>query len=174
MKDEYGGLLIIKFVGLKSKMYSILDENNNKKSTNKGHNAFIDFQEFYDTLFQKKLRRHIMRGIKSKNHNLGTYESNKRWVSCFDDKCYTFQNGVDTLAYGHKDILKINKSEVPQMKKVFFSFFEYIRNIKMIDIEYVKYPPTSIDDIKDEKLKAHLKSIPALIDEIVDKKISEF
>ena len=38
----------------------------------------------------------------------------------------------------------------------------------MIDIEYVKYPPTSIDDIKDEKLKAHLKSIPALIDKIKD------
>ena len=30
----------------------------------------------------------------------------------------------------------------------------------MIDIEYVKYPPTSIDDITDKKLKAHLKSIP--------------
>ena len=34
----------------------------------------------------------------------------------------------------------------------------------MIDIEYVKYPPTSIDDIEDKKLKAHLKSIPTLID----------
>ena len=40
----------------------------------------------------------------------------------------------------------------------------------MINIEYVKYPPTSIDDIKDKKLKAHLKSIPTLIDEIKDKK----
>ena len=44
----------------------------------------------------------------------------------------------------------------------------------MIDIEYVKYPPTSIDDIKDEKLKAHVKSIPTLIDEIKDKKINDF
>ena len=41
----------------------------------------------------------------------------------------------------------------------------------MIDIEYVKYPPTSIDDIKDEKLKAHLKSIPTLTDEIKNKKV---
>ena len=40
----------------------------------------------------------------------------------------------------------------------------------MINIEYVKYPPTSIDDIKDKKLKVHLKSIPTLIDEIKDKK----
>ena len=40
----------------------------------------------------------------------------------------------------------------------------------MIHIEYVKYPPTSVDDIKDKKLKANLKSIPTLIDEINDKK----
>ena len=44
----------------------------------------------------------------------------------------------------------------------------------MIDIEYVKYAPTSVDDIKDEKLKAHLKTIPALIDENQDKSISKF
>ena len=44
----------------------------------------------------------------------------------------------------------------------------------MTNIENVKYPPTSIDDIKDKKLKAHLKSIPTLIDDIKDKKISEF
>ena len=54
MKDEYGAARIIKFVGLKSKMYSILDENNNEKSINKGHNAFIEFQEFYDKLFKKR------------------------------------------------------------------------------------------------------------------------
>ena len=41
----------------------------------------------------------------------------------------------------------------------------------MTDTEYVKYPPTSIDDIKDEKLKAHLKSIHTFIDEIKDKKL---
>ena len=54
IKDEYGGKSIPKFVGLKSKMYSILDENNNEKSTSKGHNAFIEFQEFYDILFKKR------------------------------------------------------------------------------------------------------------------------
>ena len=41
MKDEYSGKSILKFVGLKSKMYSILDESSNEKSTNKGHNAFV-------------------------------------------------------------------------------------------------------------------------------------
>ena len=104
MKDKHGGKSILKFVGLKSKMYSILDESNNEKSTNKGHNTFIDFQEFYDTLFQKKILRHTMRGIKSKNHNLCTFETKKISSSCFDDKKYILKNVINTLAYGHKDI----------------------------------------------------------------------
>ena len=62
--------MIIEFIGLRSKKYSILDANNNEKSTSKGHSAFIEFQEFYNTLFKEKILRHTMRGIKSKNHNL--------------------------------------------------------------------------------------------------------
>ena len=54
MKDEYRGKSILKFVGLKSKMYSILDESNNEKIKSKGHGRFIAFQEFFDTLFKKK------------------------------------------------------------------------------------------------------------------------
>ena len=49
-----GGKLIFKFLGLKSKMYSIIDENNNEKSTNNGHNAFTEFKECQDTLFKKR------------------------------------------------------------------------------------------------------------------------
>ena len=104
MKDEYGGKSILNFVGLKSKIYSILDGSGNEKSTKKGHNTFIEFQEFHDTPFQKKILRHQMRGIKSKNHNLGTYKTNKISLSCFDDKQYILKNGINTLAYGHKDI----------------------------------------------------------------------
>ena len=101
MKDEYGGVPIIKFFGLKSKMHLILDENNNDKSTDKGHNAFI---EFYDMLFQKKILRHQMSGIKSKNHNLGTYKTNKKSLLCFDEKRYILKKGINTLAHGQKHI----------------------------------------------------------------------
>ena len=104
MKDEYNGKSILKFVGLKSKIYSILDESGNETNTNKGHNTFLEFQEFYDTLFQKKILTHQMREIKSKNHNLGTYKTNKISLSCFDDKRYILRNGIETFAYGHKDI----------------------------------------------------------------------
>ena len=85
-------------------MYSILDESSNQKSTNKSRNAFKEFQEFRDTLFQKKILRHQMRGIKSKNHNLGTCKTNKISLSCFDDKRYILRNGIETFAYGHKDV----------------------------------------------------------------------
>ena len=92
IKNEYGGKSILKFVGPKSKMYSILDEINNEKITSKCRNGFIEFQEFYDTLFKKKFLRHTMRRIGYKNHNLGTYETNKRSLSCFDDKQYIHKN----------------------------------------------------------------------------------
>ena len=72
MKHEYGGKSVLKLVGLKSKMYSILDESSNKKSTNKDRNAFTEFQEFHDTLFKKKILRNTMRGIQAHDHNLGT------------------------------------------------------------------------------------------------------
>ena len=45
-----------------------------------------------------------MRGIKSKNHNLDTYEIYKRSLPCFDDKRYILKNGMNKLAYGYKDI----------------------------------------------------------------------
>ena len=104
MKDEYGGKSIVKFEGLKSKMYSILDESNNEKITSKGRNGFIEFQELYNTLFKKKILRHTRRTTGSKNHILGTYETNKRFLSCFGNKRYIFKNGINTLAYGHKDV----------------------------------------------------------------------
>ena len=66
MKDEYGGKSIVKVVGLKCKMYSILDESNNQQITNKCHSGFIEFQLFFNTLFKKKVFRHTMRKIGSK------------------------------------------------------------------------------------------------------------
>ena len=46
MKDEYGGKSILKFVGLKSKMYSISDESNNKKKTRKVTILSLSFKNF--------------------------------------------------------------------------------------------------------------------------------
>ena len=64
LKDEYGGIAIWIFVGTKSKMYSILDVNSCEKSIYKGHNFSFRNDEFMDVLFNKKVIKHIMKGIK--------------------------------------------------------------------------------------------------------------
>ena len=48
--------------------------------------------------------RNDMRGFKSKNHEIFTYESNRISLCDFDDKRYILLNGIHTLPYGHKDI----------------------------------------------------------------------
>ena len=106
MKDEYGGTAIYEFVGPKPKMYSILDVNNCEKSVEKGDDSNIKNSEFKYVLFNEKVIRHIMKGIKSFNHKIYTQEINKTSLSCFDDKRYIKDDGINTLAYGHKDIPK--------------------------------------------------------------------
>ena len=53
-----------------------------------------------------------MKGIKSFNNRMYTYESNKISPSAFDDKRYIHPDGINTLAYGHKDIPKQNKVKI--------------------------------------------------------------
>ena len=45
-----------------------------------------------------------MTRVGSKNHNLGTYKTNKRSLSCFDDKRYILKKGINMLVYRHKNI----------------------------------------------------------------------
>ena len=40
-----------------------------------------------------------MRGIKSANHKISTYESIKISLSCYDDKRYVLFDGINTLPY---------------------------------------------------------------------------
>ena len=55
MKDEFKGIPIIKFIGLKSKMYCIVSENGEEVNTEKGVNISIEFKECKNVLFNKKL-----------------------------------------------------------------------------------------------------------------------
>ena len=77
MKDEYKGKPIDKFVGLKSKMHSMLSYDDKESNTAKGVNIATEFKEYEDTLINKKVIGHKMRRIQSKKLKLGTYEINK-------------------------------------------------------------------------------------------------
>ena len=72
----------------------------------KGVNIATGFNEFKNSLFNKKVLRHKMRRIQGKKHKMETYEINKISLSCFDDKRFVLNDGIHTLAYFHKDLKK--------------------------------------------------------------------
>ena len=106
MKDEYSGSIIDQFIGLKSKMCSIKKINGSESSTTKGVNIATEFNEFKDVLFNIKVIRHKMKRIQAKKHKIETYEIDKISLLCFDDKRHLLDDGVNTLAYFHKDCNK--------------------------------------------------------------------
>ena len=61
--------------------------------------ATISHNEYKDVLLNKESLRHPRNRIQSKNHKIETYEINKTYFSCFDDKIYIQNNGYDGLSY---------------------------------------------------------------------------
>ena len=59
---------------------------------------------YVDVLSNKKIIRDKMKRIQSKLHKIGTYEVCKISLSCFDDKRYILDDGINSLAYFHKDV----------------------------------------------------------------------
>ena len=104
MKDELDGLKVDEFVGLKSKMYSLIACNDKEVNKAKGMNLKLRHKEYVDALFNKKVVRHKMKRIQSKLHEIGTYDINKISLNCFNDKRFVLDDGIKTLAYFHKDI----------------------------------------------------------------------
>ena len=103
MKDEFGGDVVIQFVGLKSKMYSVKKIDGKEYNTAKGVNVGTEFDKFKDVLFNKKIIRRKMKRIQSKKHKLGTYEIGKISLSCFGDKRYVLDDGIYTFSFFHKN-----------------------------------------------------------------------
>ena len=104
MKDEFNGVKIVEFIGLKSNMYLLISVNDKEVNKAKGINKKLRHKKYLDVLFNKKVVRHNMKRIQSKLHEIGTYDVFKISLSCFDDKRYVLDDGMNTLAYFHKDI----------------------------------------------------------------------
>ena len=97
MKGVSEGKIIDEFVGLKSKM--------GKKSNRAERvNIATEFNEFKDTLFNKKVVGHKMKRIQSKKHKIETYEINRNSLSAFDGKRFVLNDGIHTVAYFLKDL----------------------------------------------------------------------
>ena len=77
MKDEFNGVKIDEFVGLKSKMYSLIACNDLEVNKTKGVNLKLKHGEYLYILFNKKVVRHKMKRIQSELHKIHTYDINK-------------------------------------------------------------------------------------------------
>ena len=89
-KDEACGIPITEFIGLKSKMYSYVKDNEKGGRTAKGikKNVIknnIRHEDYKNTLINNEQMHHKMKTIRSQRHQLGSYEINKVWLTCFDD-----------------------------------------------------------------------------------------
>ncbi|MEW8689333.1 MAG: hypothetical protein AB2556_26215 [Candidatus Thiodiazotropha sp.] len=108
MKDECAGRSIAEYVGLQLKMYSILEASGKNikkakgvsKATVKKH---ISHEQFKEALFEKRTFCHGMDVLRSERHRIYGHHLNNVSLLPFDSKRWIAENGVDTLAYGHKD-----------------------------------------------------------------------
>ena len=109
MKDECAGALISEAVCLRPKMYSILLENEKNIKKAKGTTKSvtkkqITHQNYKQALFNKSDFKHGMNMLRSVNHQIYGLHLNKTTLSPFDPKRWIKDDGIHTLAYGHKDI----------------------------------------------------------------------
>ena len=103
IKDEFKGVPISAFIGLNSKMYSLISVDDEEVSKGKGVNKKVIHTEFVDVLFNRKVMRQYLNRIQSKLHRVGTYNVYNISLPCFDDKRYVLDDGIIILAYFHKD-----------------------------------------------------------------------
>ena len=110
MKDEAGGKIITEFVGLRSKMYCItIDEEDKKRAKGIKKNVVektLTIEDYRDALLKKNNVYRTMNIIRSINHDIFSQEINKLALSSYDDKRYVLNDKINTLAYGHYSILK--------------------------------------------------------------------
>ena len=64
----------------------------------------IRHKNYREVLFNSQQLHHNMKAIRSSSHQLHSYKINKVSLSCFDDKRYLLDDGIESSAYGHYKI----------------------------------------------------------------------
>ena len=112
-KDKACGIPITEFIGLKSKMYSYVKDNEKGGRTAKGikKNVIknnIKHEDYKNTLINNEQMHHKMKTIRSQRHQLGSYEINKKYHSAvlMTSATSTIMEQaampMDTSKYNHK------------------------------------------------------------------------
>ena len=101
-KDEACGVPITEFVGLKSELYCYIksDEKGGKTAEGIKKNVIennIKHEDYKNVLLNNQQLHHKVKTMRSRKHQLGSYEINKISLSCFDDKRHIHDNGISSL-----------------------------------------------------------------------------
>lgn len=105
MKDELNSELILEFVAVRAKLYSVLTETGNKKKA-KGVAKYITkneltHEDYVRCVEECQPREHQMLQIRSKRHNLYTLALTKTTLNPLDTKRWICEDGITTLPFGH-------------------------------------------------------------------------
>ena len=107
MKDECNGKPPVEFVGLRSKMYSILLSTDGKsKRTAKGIKKnyvkkHIDHEQYRKCLLKEESTTATFHILKSEGHTIRTAKVDKSALCPYDDKRFLLKDTTDTYAHGH-------------------------------------------------------------------------
>ena len=105
MKDELGGKIMKKFIGLKPKCYvNLMDDDKVDKKAKRTKKCVIKkcikFNNYEDCVKQKKKELRKQQRFKSDGHNVYTEMVNKVALSFDDDKRLISYDGITTYPYG--------------------------------------------------------------------------
>ncbi|XP_031777427.1 uncharacterized protein LOC107981297 [Nasonia vitripennis] len=111
MKDECNGKIMTEFIGLRSKMYSILIDGSETVKKAKGIKSSvvkktITFEDYRKCLEEQIIVKREQCNIRSKLHIVHTEKQNKIALSPHDDKRYLLPHSTDTLPWGHYRIIE--------------------------------------------------------------------
>lgn len=110
MKSETGEKIIEEFVGIRSKVYSLLMFDGKNKKTCKGVNKAaakdkLTHDNYRAAIFENKVMNVPFNQIQSKHHQIQTVAVVKRALCNLDDKRYVCDDGIHTYALGHRKIV---------------------------------------------------------------------
>ncbi|XP_065196465.1 uncharacterized protein LOC135827957 [Sycon ciliatum] len=111
-KDELGGKPIKEFIGLRSKMYAYRCEDNDdngKRAKGVQRSVLkntITVDDYRTCLVEESQLKRTMNVLRSRRHCIHGEELHKIALCGFDSKRYILEDGINTLAFGHKDIPK--------------------------------------------------------------------
>ena len=106
-RDESGGRLMTEFVGIRPKMYSYAGEESGKRAKGVKKSELrktISHDDYRTCLLEKNVYVRDMPTLRSYKHTIDGETVHKLALAPLDSKRYILEDGITTLAFGHKDI----------------------------------------------------------------------